>query len=153
MRRLSRFLALTFLIFFSCQNSKEKQPGSQPLTDPKIDSLYKLVVAKHDEVMPKTSDISKLTQQLRKRLEIEKSETEKEKILNLLAGLQSANDAMFDWMGEFKGLHNNKEYYEKTDGKELSNYLKSEEIKIERVAKLMLESIGYAELFLKESKQ
>jgi hypothetical protein len=70
-----------------------------------------------------------------------------------LAGLQSANDAMFDWMGEFKGLHNNKEYYEKTDEKELSNYLKSEEIKIERVAKLMLESIGYAELFLKESKQ
>ena len=153
MRRLSSFLALTFLIFFSCQNSKEKQPGSQALTDPKIDSLYKLVVAKHDEVMPKTSDISKLTQQLRKRLEIEKSEPEKEKILNLLAGLQSANDAMFDWMGEFKGLHNNKEYYEKTDGKELSNYLKSEEIKIERVAKLMLESIGYAELFLKESKQ
>jgi hypothetical protein len=153
MRRLSSFLVLTFLIFFSCQNSKENQPDSQAKIDPKIDSLYKLVVAKHDEVMPKTSDISKLTQQLRKRLEIEKSETEKEKILNLLAGLQSANDAMFDWMGEFKGLHNNKEYYEKTDEKELSNYLKSEEIKIERVAKLMLESIGYAELFLKESKQ
>jgi hypothetical protein len=153
MPRLSIFLALIFLTLFSCQNSKENKQASEAKVDPKIDSLYKLVVAKHDEVMPKTADISKLTQQLRKQLEGIKSETEKEKVLNLLAGLQSANDAMFDWMGEFKGMHNNMEYYEKTKEEELMSYLKSEEVKIERVAKIMLESIGYAQLFLNESKK
>jgi hypothetical protein len=120
-----------------------------------VDSLYTLVVAKHDEVMPKTADISKLSRILRSDLENlgeDKASTEKkERILELLSALQSGHDAMFDWMGEFKGAHTNKEFYEKSKENELLTYLKEEELKIERVAKLMLESIGNAEVYLQNN--
>jgi len=139
-----------FTILCSCAQKSNNTNSSESTLSPKVDSLYKLVVAKHDEVMPKTSDISKLSNILRKQLKNEKESAVKEKILNLLQGLQSGHDAMFDWMGTFKNLHLDKDFYEKKSERELMKYLSEEEIKIDRVAKLMLESIGNAELFLKD---
>ena len=151
-KKIGFYLIIIFLIT-SCVGNSKKDKQTENMLNPKVDSLYKLVVAKHDEVMPKTVDISKLTQVLRSKLENTKDEVEKEKILNLLEGLQSAHDAMFDWMGAFKGLHTNEEFYQKKPEQELINYLKDEETKIERVAKIMLESIGYSELYIKDHKK
>jgi hypothetical protein len=151
---MSNFKALFFLILFaliSCNENSKKTSGEQT-NYPKVDSLYKLVVAKHDEVMPKTADISKLTKILRGKLDSVKNDPEKEKILNLLQSLQSAHDAMFDWMGEFKGMHTNMDFYKTNSEQELLNYLGDEEVKIDRVAKLMLESIANSELYLKDNK-
>ena len=146
------FCLFIFLIFLSCGQNSNNSNSTEIKSNSKVDSLYKLVVAKHDEVMPKTADISKLSNVLRRKLEIEKDSVSKEKILDLIQGLQSGNDAMFDWMAEFKNLHLNKDFYEQKSEKELLNYLNEEEIKIDRVAKLMLEGIGNAETYIKENK-
>jgi hypothetical protein len=151
------YRALLFLIFTTALCScaeKSKTVGKELNLSPAVESLYKLVVAKHDEVMPKISDISKLSTLLRSDLENmgedKGSKEKKEKTLELLTALQSAHDAMFDWMGEFKSTLTSADFYKKNNEKELLEYLKSEEVKIDRVAKVMLESIGNAEVFIKK---
>jgi hypothetical protein len=151
MSYLKALFFLIFLVLISC-NENSKEASKEQTNHPKVDSLYKLVVAKHDEVMPKTADISKLTKILREKLSIAKKEIDKEKILNMLQKLQSAHDSMFDWMGEFKGMHTNMDFYKSKSEQELLKYLKDEEVKIEGVAKLMLESIANSELYLKDIK-
>ena len=151
MSYLKALFFLIFLVLISC-NENSKEASKEQTIHPKVDSLYKLVVAKHDEVMPKTADISKLIKILRDKLSIVKNEIDKEKILNILQKLQSAHDSMFDWMGEFKGIHTNMDFYKSKSELELLKYLKDEEIKIEEVAKLMLESIANSELYLEDIK-
>jgi hypothetical protein len=150
MQIFKAFYLIFFLLLFSCSQSSNNSNSVDTKLNPKVDSLYKLVVAKHDEVMPKDKDIVKLINILRQKLEIEKDNSTKEKILNLLQFLQSGHDAMFDWMGAFKNLHLDQKFYENKSEKELLDYLSEEEAKIDRVAKLMLEGIDNAELFLKE---
>ena len=149
------FLFTFIIVLFSCNNENANHENKSRILSPKVDSLYTLVVAKHDEVMHKTSDISKLSRILRTDMENmgndKNSEKKKERIIQILTSLQAAHDAMFDWMGEFKGITTNEEYYKKTKDEELLKYLHEEEIKIDRVAKIMLESIGNAELYLKEN--
>jgi hypothetical protein len=151
MQLFKAFSILFYLVLFSCSQSSNNSNSEDIKLNPKVDSLYKLVVAKHDEVMPKDKDIMKLLKTLRQILETEKDSAKKEKILNLLQVLQSGHDAMFDWMRDFKNLHLDKKFYENKSEKELLDYLSAEEINIDRVAKLMLEGIGEAELFLKNN--
>ena len=141
------------LILFSCGKTSNNSKTADIKLNPKVDSLYKLVVAKHDEVMPKDKDIMKLLKTLRQMLETEKDSAKKEKILNLLQILQSGHDAMFDWMRDFKNLHLDNKFYEDKSEKELLDYLNAEEVNIERVAKLMLKGIEGAELFLKNNNK
>ena len=108
---------------------------------------------KHDEVMPKISDIRLLQKQLREELEkdsIASDSLKKENILELLSKLKKADDAMFDWMNEFKNPHLNQEFYLKSKDEELLDYLKSEDKKIEVVANQMLESIQLSKNLLKK---
>ena len=151
MQLFKAFSILFYLVLFSCSQSSNNSNSEDIKLNPKVDSLYKLVVAKHDEVMPKDKDIMKLLKTLRQILETEKDSAKKEKILNLLQVLQSGHDAMFDWMRDFKNLHLDNKFYENKTEKELLDYLSAEEINIDRVAKLMLEGIGEAELFLKNN--
>jgi hypothetical protein len=151
MQLFKAFSILFYLVLFSCSQSSNNSNSEDIKLNPKVDSLYKLVVAKHDEVMPKDKDIMKLLKTLRQILETEKDSAKKEKILNLLQVLQSGHDAMFDWMRDFKNLHLDNKFYENKSEKELLDYLSAEEINIDRVAKLMLEGIGEAELFLKNN--
>ena len=149
MQLYKAFSLLFCLVLFSCNQSTNNSNSADIKLNPKVDSLYKLVVAKHDEVMPKDKDIMKLLKTLRQMLETEKDISRKEKILNLVQVLQSGHNAMFDWMRDFKNLHLDQKFYENKSEKELLDYLSAEEVNIERVAKLMLEGIGDAELFLK----
>jgi len=151
MQLFKAFSILFYLVLFSCSQSSNNSNSEDIKLNPKVDSLYKLVVAKHDEVMPKDKDIMKLLKTLRQILETEKDSAKKEKILNLLQVLQSGHDAMFDWMRDFKNLHLDNKFYENKSEKELLDYLSAEEINIDRVAKLMLEGIEEAELFLKNN--
>jgi hypothetical protein len=151
MQLFKAFSILFYLVLFSCSQSSNNSNSEDIKLNTKVDSLYKLVVAKHDEVMPKDKDIMKLLKTLRQILETEKDSAKKEKILNLLQVLQSGHDAMFDWMRDFKNLHLDNKFYENKSEKELLDYLSAEEINIDRVAKLMLEGIGEAELFLKNN--
>jgi hypothetical protein len=153
MQILSFFYLLLFFVLLSCGQNSNNSDTTDTKKNPKIDSLYKIVMAKHDEVMPKTADIMKLTKILRQKLEIEKDNVAKEKILNHLRELETSNDGMMEWMHEFKNEHLDKEFYEKKSSEEVLDYLKKEENSIEQVAKLMLESIKNAELYLSKNNK
>lgn len=153
---LKSIALLGFLIIIglsACNTASEAKKTTAPVKTP-VDSLYELVVAKHDTVMPKISNMEALQQKLRKQLEAlpnAKSSTfRKDSILQLLTGLQKGHDAMFDWMGDFKNTHLHEDFYKNTPEAELMLYLKNEEAKIETVARLMLESMEKSEAFLKE---
>lgn len=147
------FLVLLLALFAACSGQSNKKVGEVELSS-SVDSLYKLVVAKHDEVMPKIKDIENLKQSLRDDLENmgtdEADKAKREEVLDMLSALQNGYDAMFGWMNDFKNPHLQADFYKKSSEKELLTYLKEEETKIDRVAKIMLESIGNAELFLKK---
>ena len=148
------FYLFIILCFFSCSNNQNKNNESSS-GDKEIDSLYNVVVAKHDEVMPKITNIKNYQMILRADLEnIDNPNDIKEKkevILKLVNKLQKGDDAMFDWMNNFKNKHLNAEFYAKTKKDQIIKYLKEEEDKIDGVAMLMLEGIGEAEIFLKKT--
>ena len=148
------FIAIiSILACCACNSTQSKQESSDKIKTP-VDSLYELVIAKHDTVMPKISNLEGLQQKLRKQLEglsdAETDKVQKDSILNLLTKLQKGHDAMFDWMGEFKNHYSHEEFYAKSSEAELIKYLKSEEAKIEKVAVLMLSSMAEGKAFLND---
>jgi hypothetical protein len=148
------FYLFIILCFFSCSNNQNKNNESSS-GDKEIDSLYNVVMAKHDEVMPKITNIKNYQMILRADLENADNpkdiKEKKEVILKLVNKLQKGDDAMFDWMNNFKNKHLNAEFYTKTKKDQIIKYLKEEEDKIDAVAMLMLEGIGEAEIFLKKT--
>lgn len=151
MPALAFFGILIFMSFLSCGTSPDNSITKKSNTNPAIDSIYKIVMIKHDEVMPKDSEIVKLISILRQKLDDEKNELKRAQILGLIQELQSSHDAMMVWMQEFKNEHLDNEFYEKNSAAEITSYLKNEEKKIEQVAVLMLESIKNTELYLNEN--
>jgi hypothetical protein len=148
------FVAMISILACCACNSTQKDPNSSTKKISSVDSLYELVIAKHDTVMPKIANLEGLQQKLRKNLdalpEAKSSFVQKDTIVNLLSDLQKGHDAMFDWMGAFKNKYSHEEFYKNSHESELINYLKSEETKVEEVARLMLGSMERAEMFLKK---
>ncbi len=143
------FLLLSIV---SCQNNAQ-QTSSDEHKSP-LDQRYEEVVAQHDEVMPKITDMELLQEKLRKRLKTltETDSTEKEEVLGLLSLLKKGHDGMFDWMNNFKNKHLNAKFYEESSEEELKAYLDEEERKIVAVGKTMLKGIEDAEKYLNNLK-
>lgn len=103
------------------------------------DPLYTEVMDIHDNVMPRMSEISKLSMELRTR---KKSLQDSALISNYdqrIEALNEAENAMFDWMNDFK-LPEEKE--------KRKAYLEDEKVKIQRVRNLMINSIDNAQKIL-----
>ena len=79
----------------------------------------------------------------------EENEPKKDTILDLLLALNKADDAMMNWMREFKNTDFNEDMYKSMKEEEIMDYLKLEEVKIEKVHRQMLNSIRAAFSFLK----
>lgn len=88
---LTHNVTLFFLILciFAC---KQKSPKEKEL-----DALHKTVISIHDDVMPKISNIRKLDKSIRKH---KNAEDLNFKILS--KRLQQEDDAMMDWMQQYK---------------------------------------------------
>jgi hypothetical protein len=146
------FLLLLFLIC-GCNNKSVKTAEKD--FDKDVEALYIIVMAKHDEVMPKIKNIRNLQLILRVDLENNsdesKSSEKKEYVFKLISKLQKGDDAMFEWMTNFKNKHLNSEFYANSKKEIILKYLKEEESKIDNVAMLMLESINEAEVYLKKA--
>jgi hypothetical protein len=126
MRRIQ--LAVILSLFFLVPSCGEKG-----------DPLFDEVMVIHDEVMPKTGYMQKLKTQL----EASKSKTtdslEILNIQNVIDDLVTADDAMFDWMKDFRP----------PEDKDIrDSYLIEEKIRIQSVSDQMLKSISDAEKLL-----
>ena len=124
--------------------------GCKGETPPSESNKMAEVIAVHDEVMPKMSEIGKLVAQLKPMAD--SSETGLP-YLKAMRDLQDAHAAMMDWM---KGFGDRFDYEEVMEGKPLSPekiaLLKDEEVKVKAMRDLVLQSIDSAEKILDEAQ-
>ncbi len=131
------FLLLPFVLIFSC-NNQQKQ----------IDQLKDEVIAIHDEVMPKTADINRVKRKLKAiAKDTTLTETQKGQLLNQITELTKANEAMSQWMAEFKQPAAD-DKFENT-----MKMLNDEKGKITAVKDLMLSSLENGQELLKQMQE
>ncbi len=136
---------VVLLTGWGCSNPNPAKPA--PITpknvqlSPENDSLYTLVVAVHDSVMPKMSDISVYQSKISKQISSSTNPKEKEALLNKSSELKKAENGMMLWMNEFKNTEVDEAFYQKMSASEIRDYLLSEEKKIREVSLLMLNSL------------
>jgi hypothetical protein len=99
--RIFILAGISVLFLFSCKPSDK---ATEAGTDPKV--LEEQVMAIHDEVMPKLSDIQDLSSQLRKiRAEIPENTQGKvvtpEGMDDIMESLKLADQSMWDWMDQY----------------------------------------------------
>lgn len=105
------------------------------------EALYNQAMEVHDEVMPKMEDIYQLKRNLQEQIAntpdmvVER----KKQLEQIISNLDSANNAMMDWMHTFNPLPDS------TDQEQAREYLESEIEQVKKVKELMIESIEKAE--------
>ena len=126
-------LFITFSSFISCNGNKTENSESK--------AVYDQVMAIHDEVMPKMREIRVLSKQLKK---VEKHE-ENEEITKALNDLKDADDAMMDWMAQFKIPKN-------TSPVDEMSFLNGQLVSVNAMKNKLLEAISNAEILVTKYK-
>ncbi len=125
------FVVFSFLFLVSCDNKIEKE----------IEELNTILMIGHDEVMPKSMNISIVKKELLASVE-NAPDSLKNAALGLSAQLQKAEDDMYRWMDNYgKAMNDVKDKNEKL---ELYKGLQSE---IEKIKALTDESIEKTKSF------
>jgi len=124
---VSLLLSLVFVVF-SC---------GEPAPDPNIaiqEAEFAKVMAGHDEVMPKTGKLRKLSGQMKKYMteNPDLDDNTKGTVSNMISQLTVANEMMFAWMANIKQL---KELRMTKSHEEIMAYLKSENATMENIKK------------------
>ena len=111
MKMLFSVLLLSATMLPACQNATKDAANSPSKATTKEDSLYKAVIALHDEAMPKIGKIKGYQKTLQAKidslntvLQDQKNEAAKKLKSNyevLLAQLNAAEKSMNDWMDSF----------------------------------------------------
>lgn len=138
----TRFGLLVLLVFIlaACTKSKETTSEANEDSDSPDQVLYNQVMDVHDEVMPKMDEIMKLKRELQEQIAntpdmvVER----KEQLEKIISNLDSASNAMMDWMHKFNPLPDT------ADQEKARAYLESEMERVKNVKTLMLESIDKA---------
>lgn len=106
------------------------------------------IMAVHDELMPKMSDINRLNQELTARLGALDSTKAEDRaaVLAQIQGLASAENTMMDWMSNVKSLE---QVRQEGDHTKVMEYLEAEQNKVDQMKEEMLKSIENAEIFVK----
>jgi hypothetical protein len=129
MRLLIINLFIYLTILSACGPNYEKEATS----------LYQEVMALHDEVMPKMSDINKAKKKLN-----ELKDDENGVVMDAqIEALVQADDAMMNWMYQFKNPESN-------DFKANIEYLKIQKEKMVEVKTIMLKTIDDANLLIQQ---
>ena len=133
-------LSLSLLLLAgACKGEKKEGPNQEA-------SPMDAVLAVHDEVMPRMSEIGRLVAELKPLADSTETGLP---YLKAMKDLQSAHQSMMDWM---KGFGDRFEPAEIKDGKELSaqkkEWLVEEEVKVKAMRNQVLESISAAKTLL-----
>lgn len=135
MKVTHKLLILFLIVLSACgkpsgQSSEETEEGIE--NDPN-QALYDQVMDLHDEVMPKMDDIYKIKSQLQEKIANtpEMVKEKKESLEKMILTLDSASNAMMDWMHQFQPLSDS------ADAEEARAYLESQMEKIRKVKEEM----------------
>lgn len=135
------FLTLGFcaIVILSC--NLDQKSGEVEYV---LKKLHTEVMDIHDDVMPKMSSINKLERELKSRLE-DPDVIKKDTIQQLIYQLDEADDAMMNWMSEFK-----KPDYKNFEAAEQVYLL--EKSKIIAVRQKMNSTISKAQVFINSNE-
>jgi cbb3-type cytochrome oxidase subunit 3 len=138
MKKMIFFFLLSVFAFSACQ-SGEQAPSEEGLMAEQ-DQLWDEVMAEHDEVMPKMSEIKRLERELTAMIGEESSldAEAQEKVGQVVQQLSAAGEGMMSWMSQIRQLEPMREEMEH---EQIIEYLKGEKEKITKVKEDMLQSI------------
>ncbi len=138
-------ILLAILILAACgkpaEHSDHEHDSAASEEDSPNEALYNQAMDVHDEVMPKMEGIYKLKKDLQEQIAntpdmvVER----KQQLEAIISNLDSANNAMMDWMHKFNPLPDS------VDQEKAREYLESEIERVKKVKELMLESIEKAQ--------
>ena len=131
-KNISLFLILSSIFLLSCG---EEKPKEDPLQKER-EKVYKEVMAVHDEMM--MGKIRGAQSKLKKMIMLESDLSKVEKYQTAYDQLQVADDAMMDWMRQFKNPPGN------TATKEAIEYLKDQNTKVQKMKEVMVENLDKA---------
>lgn len=127
------------LLAGACRQEKKESPNQEP-------DRMEVVLAVHDEVMPRMPEIGRLVARLKPLADSTEAGLP---YLKAMKDLQGAHQAMMDWM---KGFGDRFDYAEIKEGKELSpqkqEWLAEEEVKVRAMRDQVVASISAAEALL-----
>lgn len=139
MKKISLVILSVFILTVTACKEEKKQVMET--------SQMKEVMAIHDEVMPKMSELGKLVSQLKPMADSLGMESAPAKAI---LDLQNANKSMMDWMQGFGNKFDSEEIMKgKALSKEKVELLKEEEEKINKVKEQINTSIENAQNLLK----
>lgn len=149
-------IVFALLIFsgltFACGESSQEASSDSKFSEEELSAQQKLwdeLMAVHDEVMPKISNIHKLSRQLRNHQETTSglSSEVTANINGTVEMLDAADESMFSWMNNLRQL---KPLQDTEKHKEILSYLKSEQEKMNKVKADMLNSITEGAALIEE---
>lgn len=125
-------IAILGLFIIGCNQSAKQQAEEQLLWDQ--------VMAVHDEVMPKMSEINQISRDLRTKLEATDSTLvdQREQMMVGIRALEQADEGMMTWMAAIEPLD---ELREDKTHEQIMAYLQEEQQKVAKVKEDMLTSI------------
>ena len=140
----ARFLILGIMIFsiVSCTTSASEEDCTSDLCIKQ--RAYDNVIAVHDEVMPKLSQISELKGRIEEKMNASDDSATVASWTSLMVELDVADEAMWVWMRQFSIV------LEEVPLDEALKYLKAEQKKIDEVADMINGAIGKVEEKLSE---
>lgn len=130
-KNITVILILSSIFLFGCQDSKPKEDPLQK----EREQIYSEVMAIHDEMMM-MGKIRGAQGKLKKMMETDSANTEKYQ--TAYDQLQVADDAMMDWMRQFKNPPQN------VKTKEAIEYLKDQKEKVQKMKDVMVENMDKA---------
>lgn len=133
MKQTTSILAAIIILiagFYACR-AKEETPASK---------FHDEIMVVHDEVMPKMKDIYRIKKALKKKVKGMEDEMKKSQIQEHIDALEAADDAMMDWMANYKKP--------KDSDSPTMAYLDDQKDKIQWVKAKMIGSIDQAQIFL-----
>jgi hypothetical protein len=151
MHNSSKFLTFCFLVltlaFVSCKDDNKQKEGSQQEQVDDSSAQMKEVMAIHDEVMPKMSELNAMIVKL--EAEVDSTTVRGQEAAAIVLELQDAYKSMMTWMKDFSQGFTTKEIM---DGSELNEekkqLLNQEEEKVRIVRDKINGSLEKAKSFL-----
>lgn len=138
------FVLLLFLgLTSACGDSGQEASSDSKFSEEQLGEQQKLwdeLMAVHDEVMPKISNIHKITRQLRNHQETTSglAADTNQQIEKIVKQLDDADESMFSWMSDLRQLKPLRDTEKHAD---IVKYLKAEQEKMDKVRDDMLNSI------------
>ena len=141
---MRRILLLCIVVLAACGKSGNNDQHHHDDTDSSAitanRALYDQAREIHDEVMPKIEDLYNLKKNLQEKIAKtpDMVAEKKQEIESVILKLDSASNAMMDWMHEFKPLPDS------ADQEKAREYLETEIDRIKKVRDMMNESLEKA---------